>query len=60
MQSMYNAPLIYVPFKCRRFVGLIFNADADFFKKFEAKSTQLEDDVSKLFSIVFILIVQIN
>ena len=52
MQSMYNAPLICVTFKCRRFVGLIFNADADFFKKFEAKSTQLEDHVSKLFLIL--------
>ena len=49
---MYNAPLICVTFKCRRFVGLIFNVDADFFKKFEAKSSQLEDHVSKLFLIL--------
>ena len=46
---MYNDPLICVTFKCSRFVGLILNADANFFKKFEAKSTQLEDHVSKLF-----------
>ena len=48
---MYNAPLICVTFKCRQFVGLVFNADAAFFKKFEAKSYQLEDDVSQLFLI---------
>ena len=28
------------------------SADTDFFKKFEDKSTQLEDDVSKLFLIL--------
>ena len=49
---MYNAPLICITFKCRQFVDLIFNADADFFKKFKAKSSQLEDDVSKLFLIL--------
>ena len=48
---MYNATLICVTFKCRRFVGLLFNADAVFFKNFEAKSYQLEDDVSQLFLI---------
>ena len=48
---MYNAPLICVTSKCRRFVGLVFNADAAFFKHFEAKSYQLEDDVSQLFLI---------
>ena len=48
---MYNAPLIYVTFKCRRFVGLLFNADTAFFKHFEAKSYQLENDVSQLFLI---------
>ena len=48
---MYNAPLIFVTFKCRRFVGFLFNADATFFKRFEAKSYQLEDDVSQLFLI---------
>ena len=48
---MYNAPLICVIFKCRRFVGLVFNVDATFFKKFEAKSCQLKNDVSKLFLI---------
>ena len=49
---MYNDPLICVTFKCRRFVGLILNANAEFFKKFESKSTQLEDYVSKLFIIL--------
>ena len=49
---MYNALLIYMTFKYRRFVDLIFNANAEFFKKFEAKSCQLEDDVSKLFLIL--------
>ena len=33
-------------FECRQFVGLVFNADAIFFKKFEAKFGQLENDVS--------------
>ena len=48
---MYNVPLICVTFKCRRFVGLLFNVDAAFFKYFEAKSYQLEDDVNQLFLI---------
>ena len=33
---MYNAPLICVTFKYRRFVSLVFNANAAFFKYFEA------------------------
>ena len=49
---MYNAPLICVTFKCKRFIGILFNANVQFFKKFEAKSCQLEDDVSKLFLIL--------
>ena len=44
---MYNAPLICLTFKCRRFVGLVFNANVEFFKKFKSKSCQLENDVSK-------------
>ena len=49
---IYNAPLICVTFKYRRFIGLVFNANAEFFKKFEAKFCQLEDNVSKLFLIL--------
>ena len=48
---MYNTPLICMTFKCKRFVDLVFNADVEFFKKFEAESCQLEDDVGKLFLI---------
>ena len=48
---MYNALLICVTFKCRRYVGLVFNVDASFFKKFEATTYQLEDEVSQLFLI---------
>ena len=43
--------LILTSFKCKRLVGLVFNVDATFFKKFEAKSYQLKDDVSQLFLI---------
>ena len=48
---MYNALLICVTFKCRRYVGLVFNVDASFFKNFEATTYQLEDEVSQLFLI---------
>ena len=50
-RCMYNALLICVTFKCRRYVGLIFNVDASFFKNFETTTYQLEDEVSQLFLI---------
>ena len=50
-RCMYNALLICVTFKCRRYVGLVFNVDASFFKNFEATTYQLEDEVSQLFLI---------
>ena len=50
-RCMYNALLICMTFKCRRYVGLDFNVDASFFKNFEAKTYQLKDDVSQLFLI---------
>ena len=50
-RCMYNALLICVTFKCRRYVGLVFNVDASFFKNFETTTYQLKDEVSQLFLI---------
>ena len=48
---MHYLTLIQFTLKCRRYVGILVNADECFFQTFEDKSLFWEEDVSILFMV---------